>query len=319
MTAPAVVGLGEVMLRLSPVPGRRLENADSLNVHTGGAEANVLAGLARLGVPTALVSALPDSSLGRRAAAELAAAGVDLGLLQWLPNARMGTFFVEQGFGARATTVLYDRSGSAFAEGIGWPPGALAGAAYALVSGITPALGAPARAAVGAMIDEAERGGVPLCLDVNYRARLWSPEAARETLAPLLGRAEVAVCGAHDAEHVFRADPDDPAAFRARWAPRAGICVITHGEFGCRAVGKGDELIATEAIGTEIVDRPGLGDAFLAGLLHTLLGGGDLEAALRAGVALAALKATVAGDISLARREDLTALLESSITTRVLR
>jgi 2-dehydro-3-deoxygluconokinase len=309
------------MLRLSPPAGRRIENADALNVHAAGAEANVLAALARLDVPVALVTALPNTPLGHRAAAELAAAGVQLEHVHWVPDARMGTFFVEQGVGARSTNVLYDRAGSAFARHSAWPDGALAGGRthYALFSGITPALSPSAAHAAAAMADEAERASVALCVDVNYRARLWSPDDARAVLGPLLTRAAVVVCAARDAEIVFQADPGDPAAFRARHAPNATVCVITAGDAGCRAVADGDDPILVEAIPTEVVDRLGLGDAFMAGLLDGLLQERRVEDALRAGAALAAHKATTHGDVSLARREELEALLAESPPAQVLR
>jgi 2-dehydro-3-deoxygluconokinase len=318
--APAVVGLGEVMLRLSPPPARRLENAEALTVHAAGSEANVLAALARLGVPSALVSVLPDSPLGRRAAGELAAAGVDLGHVHWQPGARMGTFFVEQGAGARPTSVWYDRAGSAFAECARWPRGVLDGARFALLSGVTPALSQAASSAASAMVAEATEEGVALCLDVNYRAHLWPPDLARAALSPLLDLATVVVCTAEDAEQLFEADSGDPAEFRSQWAPRAAVCVITHGEHGSLAVAEGeDSAISTPAVPTTVLDRLGLGDAFLAGLLHGLLEERDLPHALRAGAALAAMKATVAGDFSLACRPDLDAVLEERVRSGVVR
>lgn len=307
------------MLRLSPPAGRRIENADALDVHAAGAEANVLAALGRLGVPTSFVTALPRSPLGRRAAAPLRAAGVGLQHVHWVDGARMGTFFVEQGIGARSTSVLYDRAGSAFARHAHWPAGALDSVRYALLSGITPALSAAAADAANAMVAEAEQYGVTLCIDVNYRARLWSPADARAHLSPLLAQAGVVVCAARDAQLVFGADPDDPAGFRARWAPRATVCVITAGEAGCRAVGESDEVFAARAVPTQVVDRLGLGDAFVAGVLDALLQGQAVEDSLVAGAALAALAATTHGDLSLARREDLDALLTESSTAQVLR
>ena len=320
-SAAAVVGLGEVMLRLSPPAGRRIENADVLHMHAAGTEANVLAALARLGVSTAFVTALPESQLGHRVAAELAAAGVQLQHVDWIEDGRMGTFFVEQGVGARSSTVLYDRAGSAFARNATWPTGAIASdqTRFAVTSGITPALSRAAADAANAMVAEAEQCGVSLCIDVNYRARLWSTGEARAQLAPLLARADVVVCAARDAEYVFGADPDDPAAFRARHAPRATVCVITAGDAGCRAVGDTDVVITVDAVPTEVVGRLGLGDAFVAGLLDGLLQRRTVEAALRAGAALAALKATTHGDVSLARREDLEALLAESPPAQLFR
>ncbi len=308
MAAPAVVALGELMLRLSPDPGERLETARSLRVHPGGSEANVTAALARLGVPSALVTALPESPLGRRVAGELRAAGVSLEWVQWIAGARLGTYFVEPAppSGPRATDVLYDRAGSAFAQTIRWPQDALTGARAAVVSGITPALSPEARTAAQALARDAHAHGVALCVDVNYRSRLWTPSTARTELAPLLVAADIVVCSAADAAQVLEIDPGDPQALRERWSPQAGICVITQAERGAIAVAGGDEgIVRAAGVPTVPVDRLGLGDAFLAGLLFGLLEDWALERALTAGTMLAALKATVAGDFSLTRRAEL--------------
>lgn len=313
------VGLGEVMLRLSPAIGHRIETASSLDVHVAGAEGNVLAALARLGVRSSLVTAFPDAPAGRRAAAELLAAGVDLTYARRIADSRIGTFYVERGVGARATSVWYDRARSAFAEHVAWIPGALLGARMAVLSGITPALSAAARRAAAGMADEADERGVPLCFDVNYRPRLWPPEAARAELSPLLARAKIAVCSAHDAQAVFDADPDDVPAFRERWAPRAEVCVITRGKRGAIATGDGGRPIVTEAFATTVVDRLGIGDAFVAGLLHGLLAERPLAVALEEGAALAALKATVAGDLSVASAEDLEAVVARQASIGVTR
>lgn len=308
MAAPAVIALGEVMLRLSPDPGERLETARSLRVHPGGAEANVTAALARLGVPCAFVSALPESPLGHRIAGELRAAGVSLAWMQWIAGARIGTYYVDQAppSGPRATDVLYDRAESAFARAIRWPADALAGARYAVVSGITPALSPQARTAARELARDARAHGVALCVDVNYRSRLWPVAAARTELAPLLAAADIVVCSAVDAAQVLEIDPDDPVALRERWSPGAGICVITQAQRGAIATARGDEgVVRADGVPTVPVDRLGLGDAFLAGLLFGLLEDWTLERALTAGTMLAALKATVAGDFSLTRRADL--------------
>ncbi|MGF7473825.1 PfkB family carbohydrate kinase, partial [Salmonella enterica subsp. enterica serovar Minnesota] len=61
-----LVAVGEVMLRLSVPPPARIETARQLDVQVGGAEANVAAACARLGLRTAWVSALPANAWGER-------------------------------------------------------------------------------------------------------------------------------------------------------------------------------------------------------------------------------------------------------------
>src|SRR2546427_579167 len=61
-----LVTLGEVLLRLAVPSPARFETARVLDVQIGGAEANVAAACARLGLRTAWISALPANPWGDR-------------------------------------------------------------------------------------------------------------------------------------------------------------------------------------------------------------------------------------------------------------
>jgi len=72
-----VVCFGEVLLRLAAPDGEQLLQTGSLNVHVGGAEANVSASLAQFGHHSVMATILPDNVLGRAALAELRKYNVD--------------------------------------------------------------------------------------------------------------------------------------------------------------------------------------------------------------------------------------------------
>ncbi|HEX2082841.1 MAG TPA: PfkB family carbohydrate kinase, partial [Xanthomonadaceae bacterium] len=57
-----------------------------------------------------------------------------------------------------------------------------------------------------------------------------------------------------------------------------------------------------------ILDRVGGGDAFVAGLIHVLLDGGDLQRALDIAVAHGALAMTTPGDNAMASAEEVEAV-----------
>src|SRR5229473_637332 len=138
-----VVTFGEAMIRLSPPNFRRLEQARSLDVQVGGAELNTAVGLARLGHSSAWVSRLTRNPLGRLIANKAREAGVNTEHMVWTDDDRVGVYFLEFGAAPRASSVLYDRKGSAIA---GVRPGMVpwksvfAGAKWFHVTGITPAL-----------------------------------------------------------------------------------------------------------------------------------------------------------------------------------
>jgi 2-dehydro-3-deoxygluconokinase len=299
--AHAVVGLGEAMLRLTTRLGDRLDRAGELEVHAAGSEANVAVGLAHLGVDVAWLSRLPATPLGRRVVTDLAAAGVDVEHVCWADaDERLGVFYADAGVEPRATRVWYDRRDSAFTRMTPEHLDAdvLTGARWALVSGITPAVGAPARALTGRFVDEARAAGASVCIDVNYRVKLWSPEDARACLEPLLRRAQLVVCARADAERVFGlqgSDEEIVCALREGVCPEADAVVLTLGERGSVALAGTGPMLTQPAIPTTVVDPFGAGDAFVAGLLWGLLNG-DLQSALARATAVAALKLTLRGD-----------------------
>jgi 2-dehydro-3-deoxygluconokinase len=295
-----VVALGEGLLRLSTLDHHRLDQAHRLEVGVAGAELNVAVALSSLGATTSWVSAIPDSPVGRLAEREAARAGVDTSAVQRIPDTRMGLFFVEFGAGARPTSVWYDREGSAFRSMADPDPDLLHGARFLVVSGVTYALDARMRTLAGAFTAAAAEREVSVCFDVNYRDRLWSPEQARDVLAPVLATADVVVCSERDARSVFGCSGDHQDVLQgvvAQCRPDATMVVLTRGEHGAIATTAGGGLIDEAAVPTVVVDRFGAGDAFTAGLLWGLLQG-DPAIAVRAGNALAALKCSVPGDFA---------------------
>ena len=306
----SVVTFGEAMFRMTVPDHGRLATVDALLVDVAGAELNVAVALASLGVPTSWISAVPDSPIGRRVEAAAASAGVNIGSVASVADARLGVFYVESGLPPRPIAVWYDRRGSAFAQQVAFDFGPLAGARFAVVSGITPGLGPTSAAATRQFVTAAQANAAEICLDVNYRERLWTVEAARAGMADLLAAAGVVVCSERDARRVFdcQGTPDEVLRGLARrCCPQARIVVLTLGSEGALGLADG-ELHRQPAFEATVVDRFGAGDAFTAGLLWGLLDGG-LDQALKAGAALAALKCSVRGDLARFTRAELEALL----------
>ncbi|MEL7237758.1 MAG: sugar kinase, partial [Planctomycetota bacterium] len=60
-----LLGLGEVMLRLTPPGHERVEFASTLEVHVGGGEYNVAYALSRLGLRTGMLTGIVDNQIGQ--------------------------------------------------------------------------------------------------------------------------------------------------------------------------------------------------------------------------------------------------------------
>ena len=293
-----LVTLGEVLLRLSiPSPGR-FETARQLDVQIGGAEANVAAAGARLGLSTAWISALPANAWGERIRRELTGHGVDCGHVRSVDGARLGVYFLEYGVPPRPIRVLYDRRDSAFAglseADVDWTP--VREARLFHVSGVTPALGESARGLVRRAVGEA----AAVSFDVNYRANLWPPDEARRFADSILPEVRYLFVGRAEARTVF--DLDGPVEqlleALARRAPRATVALL-QGEDGSTVLDGGRLVRPSRRLAVQVVDPIGAGDAYVAGFLAAVLQGRSVEEAVDRAGAVAALKCSTWGDIAL--------------------
>lgn len=303
-----VITFGETMIRLSPPGHERLETAASLDLRVGGSESNTAVALAQLGRRTAWWSKLPDSPLGRRVAQEIARWGVDISLVVWAADARVGVYFIELGATPRPHQVHYDRADSAVStldpSEIDW--GHLSRARHLHVTGITVALSECCEGTVARSVLEAKNRGVTVSLDVNYRRKLIGPEALRGALDRIFPHVDLLICPTSDAAAVFGVRGTAEQVAKAL-AGRSGIpnVVVTHGREGAVALTP-TGFIGTRTVCATEIDRIGAGDAFDAGVIDGFLDG-DLARGLRYGAAMAALKHTIPGDQFVGTRADVEA------------
>lgn len=293
-----LVTLGEVLLRLAIPSPARFETARQLDVQIGGAEANVAAACARLGLRAAWISALPDNPWGERARRELVGHGIDCAYVRTLSGTRLGLYFLEYGVAPRPVHVLYDRRDSAFSrltpDAVDWEP--VRRARLVHVSGVTPALGANARALVERVFDEA----AAVSFDVNYRAALWPPAAARAFAESVMPRARHVFLGRAEAQTVFGLDGEAEAVLEtlARRAPKATIALLQGGE-GSTVLDGGRIWRPTVRHAVQVVDPIGAGDAYVAGYLWATLRGRGQQEAVDVAATVAALKCSIWGDVAL--------------------
>ena len=303
-----LVTLGEVLLRLAIPSPTRFETAHQLDLQVGGAEANVAAACARLGLSAAWISALPANPWGERILRELAGHGVDCGHVRMTEGARVGVYFLEYGVAPRPVRVLYDRRESAFARltaaQVDWEP--VRRARLVHLTGITPALGESA----AALVERAFREASMVSFDVNYRATLWSPETARAFLEPVLPRVRYLFIGQAEAQTLFGLSgaPEQILAALARLAPKATIS-LQQGEEGSTVLDGGRLLRPRRRPAVQVVDPIGAGDAYAAGFLWAVLRGRELQDAVDAGTAVAALKCSTWGDIARVSAQDVADVL----------
>ncbi len=321
-----VVTLGETMMRLNPPGHLRIEQTGVFEIEIGGTESNMAVTLARLGLNVAWLSRLPDNPLGKRITRTLTGNGVDTTHVVWSAQDRLGTFFIEFGEGSRPTTVIYDRADSAMArmcpddlpEAL-FQPGQ---ARHLHLTGITLAISESAAATAARALELARAAGWTTSFDVNYRAKLWTPEVCRAGCQAFAAVADLFFIPLRDAQTIYgvsaQATPQEALAFFHDLYPQATI-VLTLGEEGAIAAEPGKAPVHQPVFPvTGTVGRIGAGDSFIGGLLYRYLAPSDpaqwLAEGLRWGTAAAAFKYTIPGDMGLFERAEIEALVRSAGT-----
>jgi 2-dehydro-3-deoxygluconokinase len=292
-----VVTVGEAMLRMSVPPGTRLETARAFDVHVAGSEANVAVALARLGRKVAWLSSLPEGPLGRMVSAALTGQGVDVSHVHWVPDARLGIFYVELTLPPRRVTTVYDRrdSPAAHMSASDFPWSVVDESQLVHISGITPALSPSCRRLCEELAVRTRESGVAFSLDVNYRAKLWGVEEARSCLESLASSADLLIVGREDVRDIFALD-GEPEAILNGLVERTGArhVVLTLGSNGA-AFYSPQASGVVPGVPATIVDRLGAGDAFTAGVIDGFLAG-ELERGVRFGTAMGSLALGIRGD-----------------------
>jgi len=311
------------MIRLSPPSFHRLEQATTLDVHVGGSELNAAVAAARLGLRTSFITRLTRNPLGRLVENRAREHGIDTTQIAWTADDRIGTYYVEFGASPRANSVIYDRSDSAIAriqpKEIDWNQ-ALDGAKFFYTSGITPALSASAAEATLEAVDKAREADALVCVDLNYRARLWTQSEARKVMTTIAKKTDILFATEEDTLRVFGIQESSYEAVVRRLAETFDLRVaaitlrenpsVWRNQWTAIAYETDTDTIhRAPTYDIEVVDRVGSGDSFVGGFLYGYLAEGASKG-VRYGVGMSALKQTIPGDLCWATVEEVERVLD---------
>lgn len=337
-----VVGFGDYMLRLNPEGYLKFIQADRFVTNYTGAEGNVVTSLAYMGVPSELVTKLPENAIAECALANLSRYRVDIGHIA-RGGERIGIFFAEKGASQRPSRIVYDRNGSSFAtsspEDYDWDA-ILNGAGYFHFTGITPALGGKLPEICLEACKKAKANGLTISCDLNYRKNLWTREEAGRTMKKLLRYVDILIANEEDAADVLgiraaRSDVTKGELDRDGYVETADkIC----SEYGIPNVAitlrksisasdndwsallyKDKTAFFSREYHIHIVDRVGGGDSFAAGLLYAFGHDFSPQDTIEFAAAASCLKQTIELDVNLSKPDEIMKLAGGDGSGRVQR
>ncbi len=326
------LAVGEIMLRLTPPNYEKIRMSNSFEASYGGSEANIALALANLGVDSTFFSVVPNNSLGKSAVRMLRSNDVHctpmiLSTPEETPTHRLGTYYLETGYGIRASKVTYDRKHSAMAEYdfSNYDLDALLQEFnWIHLSGITPALSKNCRKLVMDCIIKAKEHGLTVSFDGNFRSLLWTWEEARDFCTQCLPYVDVLM--GIEPYHLWRDENDhskgdlkDGVPLQPTYEQQDEIfkafvdkypnikCIARHVRYAHS--GSENSLKAymwyeghtfeSKLFTFNILDRVGGGDAFASGLIYAIMHDYKPMDMINFAVASSAIKHTIHGDANI--------------------
>jgi len=294
--AGSVLSLGELLIDIIVSDGSpSLVEAEAFVARPGGAPANVVVALARMGIRSGFCGVVGADPFGERLRATLEADGVDTTRLRADPDAETSLAFAwkdARGDGHFRILRLADRGLS----GVDVAAARVAERAAVVVGSVGLSV-QPSRDAIHQAVREARDAGVPVVFDVNMRPSIWrSMDDARAACRPVLDLTTILKLSVDDGRALFGVDR--PEKIVDADLGSAEQVLITDGGRGSWFTARGGELGFVAAFAVDAVEPTGAGDAFTAGIVCRLIekGWGPLnEDDVRFAAAAGAITATRIG------------------------
>lgn len=297
-----VVALGELLVDFVPA-GRSSRGTPQFEATPGGAPANVVSCLSRLGKKTAFIGKVGTDAFGAMLRSALEEQGILSDGLVTDPNFNTTLAFVHlDGNGERSFTFYRKHCADVALEPTDIEKALLNTRIFHF--GSLSLTDEPARSATHFALDNLSSAETLVSYDPNLRPELWeSLEDARRRILEPMSRVNILKLSSDELE--FLMGMSDPPSGSHELAKRYGIKMIfvTMGAKGCYyRVGK--HAGYGPAYKVRAVDSTGAGDAFLGGVLYQILEGNkktepwckdDVEGMVRFANAIGALVTTRLG------------------------
>ena len=326
------ITIGEIMLRLTPPNYEKIRMANNFEATYGGSEANIALSLANLGIDSTFFSVVPNNSIGKSAIRMLRSNDVHctpviLSTPEETPTHRLGTYYLETGYGIRSSKVTYDRKHSAITEYDLSKVDLrklLEGYTWLHVSGITPALNKCCADFILESLKVAKEMGLVTSFDGNFRSKLWTWEEARDYCTLCLPYVDV-LLGIEpyhlwkDEEDHSKGDWKDGIPLQPSYEQQDEVfqhfierypnikCIARHVRYAHS--GSSNSLKAfmwyqghtfeSKLFTFNILDRVGGGDAFASGLIYAMMRGYKPMDMVNFAVASSVIKHTIHGDANI--------------------
>jgi 2-dehydro-3-deoxygluconokinase len=327
-----VLSFGELLLRISPDEGGDWLKENLFPFYIAGAELNVATALALWGIPSKYITALPDNSMCKQIVCYLQQQQIDMSSVIYNGN-RMGLYFLTKGKDLKNDALIYDRADSAFSE---LKPGMIdwdkefSGVSWFHFSAICPAINQNIADVCKEALAVASQKNITISVDLNYRSKLWQyGKTPREVMPKLVQYCDVIMGNVWAADMMLNIPvmPDIHESGQKSIYLKEALKTseeISHQYPKCKVVANtfrfdskskikyystlytgGKFYTSNEFSTSEIVNKVGSGDCFMAGLIYGFYTGLDIKQTLEFATTAAFEKLFIESDTTNKTAEEL--------------
>lgn len=325
------LAFGEILMRFTPKENNTYSNGNIMECYYGGSEANIVTMLSGLGIDSYMLSAIPDNDLCKNIDRYFRGMGVTTEKII-KKGEKMGMYFSERGTGIRGSSVIYDRKNSSFSKlekkDIDFNS-VFKGITWFHFSGITAAVSDSVREVLKDLILEAKDRGITISMDLNYRSKMWGVKEAKDFLSEIAPNVDICfgiepIKVSDNDYDLFNREKSSIQDIEKRMKAIKELYdfkYIFHTERkndtqdsnSYHAYVYSDKLYDSITLRTRMIERIGSGDAFVAGVIYSIMKKYSLQEAINFGVGAATLKCTIKGDQMQVSEESIKSIADMKI------
>ncbi|WP_270640727.1 sugar kinase [Longibaculum muris] len=325
-----ILFFGEPLIRLTPTHHQKMNDCRDLTMYYGGSEINIAKTLAGFNIPSKILTGLPQDPIGDSFLHFLNQYHIDTSSI-YRNHQRLGLYYLEDGFGIRSSQVYYDRQYTSIQDidisQINFDE-LLKDITHFHFSGITVAVSKSVQDALKVILEEAKKRQIIISMDLNLRTKMISVEDAKYQFSRFAKYADYCfgidpIMSHENNLEMFDRNHASIETIEKRMKELQSVYAFKAIFHTMRTVDKNninryyayayqDQLYQSVILETDLLERVGSGDAFVAGALYQIMNQASMQDVIDFAVASGTLKCTIPGDSMFESVENVQSLLKNN-------
>lgn len=265
-------GIGEALIDFIPdVKGQRLKDVPSFTRVAGGAPANVIGAVTKLGIPSKMLTKLGDDPFGDYIIDVLNEVGIDTSNIERDQEGETALAFVSLAADGNRDFKFYRKNSADLRYSVDDIPDDILDDCGMIHFCSVDLVESPMKEAHKKLIDMAIEKGVKVSFDPNLRFSLWDDlDALKKTVNDFIPYADIIKISDEELEFITGKTDIKDAAPELLSAGRGKYVIYTKGADGAEIYTK-DGMVEAPGYSIEVRDTTGAGDSFIGAFLFCIL------------------------------------------------